>query len=289
MRRFCMSGQGGAACDVIDYDGNTDTMREVETGKLDATLEDNPIASFYARRFPSLQPLGEPVGKGYYVIYVNKGSRPCCEPSMRRSSSWPATEKWSASIAGMASGTMPGGLAEDRRNRKFLRVLAGQPGGCQERHAVCADAESPAPSTRLEVVRGYSGVLLQSAGMTVVLSLLSFPVAILLGLLVAIGRLYGPAWLKPPLTAYVEFLRGTPLMLQLYFIFFFLPEVGIVVPAFWTAILGLAINYSAYRGAKSTARAFRQSPAARWRRRFHSACPAQLRCAGSSCRKRSAS
>jgi len=35
-------------------------------------------------------------------------------------------------------------------------------------------------------------------------------------------------------------------MLQLYFIFFFLPEVGITVPAFWTAILGLALNYSAY-------------------------------------------
>jgi polar amino acid transport system substrate-binding protein len=44
----------------------------------------------------------------------------------------------------------------------------------------------------------------------------------------------------------VEFLRGTPVMLQLYFIFFFLPEVGVRVPAFWTAVLGLAINYSAY-------------------------------------------
>jgi polar amino acid transport system substrate-binding protein len=44
----------------------------------------------------------------------------------------------------------------------------------------------------------------------------------------------------------VEFLRGTPVMLQLYFIFFFLPEVGVRVPAFWTAVLGLGINYSAY-------------------------------------------
>jgi polar amino acid transport system substrate-binding protein len=96
------------------------------------------------------------------------------------------------------------------------------------------------------VVRNYGGVLLQSAGMTVVLSVLSFPLAIALGLLVAVGRLYGPRWMGMPLTGYVEFLRGTPLMLQLYFIFFFLPEAGIRVPAFWTAILGLAINYSAY-------------------------------------------
>jgi polar amino acid transport system substrate-binding protein len=58
--------------------------------------------------------------------------------------------------------------------------------------------------------------------------------------------MYGPGWLRGPLTAWVELLRGTPLMLQLYFIFFVLPEVGIMVPAFATAIIGLAVNYSAY-------------------------------------------
>jgi polar amino acid transport system substrate-binding protein len=96
------------------------------------------------------------------------------------------------------------------------------------------------------IVKDYSGILIQSAGMTVVLSCLSFPLAILVGLTIAIGRLYGRQWLRLALTAYVEFLRGTPVMLQLYFIFFFLPEIGVKVPAFWTAILGLAINYSAY-------------------------------------------
>jgi polar amino acid transport system substrate-binding protein len=80
----------------------------------------------------------------------------------------------------------------------------------------------------------------------VVLSVLSFPIAILVGLGVAIGRLWGPKWLRAVLGVYVEFLRGTPLMLQLYFIFFFLPELGIRIPAFTTAIVGLAINYSAY-------------------------------------------
>jgi polar amino acid transport system substrate-binding protein len=80
----------------------------------------------------------------------------------------------------------------------------------------------------------------------VILSTISFPLAILLGLLVAVGRLYGPRWLRLPLAGYVEFLRGTPLMLQLYFLFFFLPEIGVAVPAFWTGILGLAVNYSAY-------------------------------------------
>jgi polar amino acid transport system substrate-binding protein len=96
------------------------------------------------------------------------------------------------------------------------------------------------------VVRDYGWVLVQSAGLTVLLSVVSFPIAIVVGLLVAIGRLWGPGWLRVVLGTYVEVLRGTPLMLQLYFIFFFLPEIGIRIPALTTAILGLAINYSAY-------------------------------------------
>ena len=72
------------------------------------------------------------------------------------------------------------------------------------------------------------------------------PVAIAIGLFVAIGRLYGPRPLGWLLTAYVEFLRGTPLLLQLYFIFYMLPEIGVRIPAVGAAILGLAINYSAY-------------------------------------------
>jgi polar amino acid transport system substrate-binding protein len=75
---------------------------------------------------------------------------------------------------------------------------------------------------------------------------LSFPLAILIGLLIAVGRLYGPAWLRPPLTFYVEFLRGTPVMLQLYFLFYFLSAQGVNIPAFWTGVIGLALNYSAY-------------------------------------------
>ncbi len=63
----------GGGCDVKSYDGNTDAMREVETGKLDATVQDTPIATFYASRFPKLHPIGEPRKKGYYVLYAKTG------------------------------------------------------------------------------------------------------------------------------------------------------------------------------------------------------------------------
>jgi polar amino acid transport system substrate-binding protein len=65
--------QQGGAVTYASYDGVTDAMREVETGKLDATLQDTPVASFYARDFPRLRAVGDPVAPGHYVIYVRRG------------------------------------------------------------------------------------------------------------------------------------------------------------------------------------------------------------------------
>jgi polar amino acid transport system substrate-binding protein len=237
--------------EVIPYEGNTDTLREVETGKLDATLEDTPIAVFYAPRFPRLRMVGPPVGHGYYVIYVRKG-----EAAL-------VTALDQALIAMIRRGELERiyrrwGLWSDRQHELARIADAGRffgLAGAVEAGGKMIDDSSPLTLAALqaterargwEVVRRYGPILLQSAGMTVILSVLSFPLAIAAGLLIALGRLYGPAWLRPLLVSYVEFLRGTPLMLQLYFIFFFLPEIGINVPAFWTAIFGLAINYSAY-------------------------------------------
>jgi polar amino acid transport system substrate-binding protein len=97
-----------------------------------------------------------------------------------------------------------------------------------------------------ELIRQTLPLLASSAGMTVLLSCAAFPLAVAVGLAVAIGRLHGPAWLRPLLTCYVEVLRGTPLMLQLYAIFFLLPKIGLALPALAAAIIGLALNYSAY-------------------------------------------
>lgn len=100
---------------------------------------------------------------------------------------------------------------------------------------------------RTGVVRAYGGILLRAAGMTVLLTVVSMPLAMLLGLIVALIRMYGPSALRWACTLYVEVLRGTPVMLQLYVIFFILPQ---VLPFSFSpvaaAIIGLAVNYSAY-------------------------------------------
>src|SRR5205085_1892643 len=60
------------------------------------------------------------------------------------------------------------------------------------------------------------------------------------------GRLHGPWIMRALFTLYVEVLRGTPLLLQLYVIFFLLPMLGVRLDPIVAGVLGLAINYSAY-------------------------------------------
>jgi polar amino acid transport system substrate-binding protein len=69
--------------------------------------------------------------------------------------------------------------------------------------------------------------------------------AVALGVLIASGRVYGNAAVQGALTAYVEIIRGTPLLLQLFVLYFGLASI-VQLPAFVAALIGLGLNYSAY-------------------------------------------
>ncbi len=89
---------------------------------------------------------------------------------------------------------------------------------------------------------------LLSAGLifTVPLTLITFVLGIVLGLSVALARLYGPAPLVILVRFYVWLIRGTPLLVQLFLIFYGLPSAGIVLDAFTAAIIGFTLNIGAY-------------------------------------------
>jgi polar amino acid transport system substrate-binding protein len=80
---------------------------------------------------------------------------------------------------------------------------------------------------------------------TVELSVLGMVLAIVVGLVVVLIRLYAIAPLRWFAKAYVEIFRGTPLLIQLFLIYYGLPEMGIRLNAFLAGILGLGLNYAA--------------------------------------------
>jgi cystine transport system permease protein len=89
-------------------------------------------------------------------------------------------------------------------------------------------------------------LLLAALTFTVPLTLLSFALGMVVGLLTAIARLFGPAPVSAIVRFYVWIIRGTPLLVQLFLIFYGLPSIGIVLDAFPAALIGFTLNVGAY-------------------------------------------
>ncbi len=227
---------------IVSFDGPNDALRgtELEIEGLHATLQDLPVVVFAENGFPGLKRVGPPVSVGYYVVLTPKSESRLLQEINR------------AIRETLADGRMRQVLEkynlwnEKQAQRGLETDASGQfaPPPSQTGSALAGET--------MEVVHGWAVIgqraplLCQAALMTVLLSVISMPLAVLLGLGLAIGRLYGPRPIARLCILYIEVVRGTPLVLQLYVIFFVLPEIRISIHAFWAGVMGLAINYSAY-------------------------------------------
>ena len=88
--------------------------------------------------------------------------------------------------------------------------------------------------------------LARAAVITIEATLLGFALAAILGLVFAILRMSKNPWVANPLTGFVEFVRGTPVLIQIFFMFYVLPQFGITMPALLTGVLALGLHYATY-------------------------------------------
>ena len=94
---------------------------------------------------------------------------------------------------------------------------------------------------------GMTGILLSGVGTTVSIFALTLVLAIPVGMLVALGRMSKSRLVSGPIAFYIYIMRSTPLMLQVLFIYFLLPQVLPFKPdRFWSVIFAFVINYAAY-------------------------------------------
>ena len=89
-------------------------------------------------------------------------------------------------------------------------------------------------------------ILLRGLVVTIEASIAGFVVALVLGLVFAVLKGARSRLISWPAIAVAEFFRDTPLLVQLFFLYYVLPEYGIVLPAFVTGALALGVQYSAY-------------------------------------------
>jgi polar amino acid transport system substrate-binding protein len=199
---------------------------DVALGRLDAAFMDTPITAYYAKPDVRLKYAGPPEGEGFYGIAIRKSDLElkalvdsAIEELLRTGELKKIYDTW--------------GLWDKAQAKLFTY---GAPD---------ASLKLRAESEETPLYTFLPG-LLKGAGLTVMLSVVSMSLAIAFGLAIALVRLHGSPVTSRLATAYVEVYRGTPLLIQLFILYYGLPNVGITLSPLAAAIIGLGMNYAAY-------------------------------------------
>ena len=99
----------------------------------------------------------------------------------------------------------------------------------------------------LKLFQRFLPDFIKGAGVTLELTAVGLVIGFVLGLVLALARAYGPKWLKALAIGYIEIFRGTPLLVQLFLIYYGLPSVGITLSQTISAYLALGLNSAAYQ------------------------------------------
>jgi polar amino acid transport system substrate-binding protein len=237
----------GKVAEIIPTKEVDETFQLVEDGeRMDATVQDSPAAVYYVQqgRRPKLKVVGEPEGKNFYYVILTRPK----DGELRKQIDEALNEA-------LKSGELEAIYKKydlwnaDQERLAYVHMRPWPPN-------TEAPAEVGEESDSHLTLGGLAGKIALAAWMTVKLACCSMPLAILLGMFIAVGRMYGPWPLKAILTAYVEVLRGTPILLQMYVWFFLIPNVmrqlggdglasWFTAAPFYVGVFGLAINYSA--------------------------------------------
>jgi polar amino acid transport system substrate-binding protein len=213
-----------SGAEAVPYEGVEEPYIDLEQGRVDAVLMDDLIAQLYGMPRASLRVVGD-VGEGYYAIAVRPG-----EDDLRQA--------------------LDDALSRIARSGELRAILRrwNIDSAAQQRMVDWTEAQTREVLAETRTTRmGWSHVVLflQGAALTLLVSVGAMLLAIPLGMMLALGRLYGPRWLGVLATAYVELLRGTPVLLQLYVLYYGLASVLKLDPL-TSSILGLGLNYAAY-------------------------------------------
>ena len=223
---------------VKTYDQELSAYQDIVDGRLFGVLLDYPIAKYYAAPNPALELTGPAFGQISYGIAVQKNN-----PAL-------TTEINGALRDLIASGELRNilsrwGLWTDTVAKAFNQ--AEQPSAPDTEYKTFVDARSSQQNfwSRLESYGGAWRLLLSAALLTLTVSIAAMILAIVVGLVLVIGRLFAPPPARWLATTYIEIVRGTPLLIQLLFIFYGLPRLGLQLSPFVASVLGLGLNYAA--------------------------------------------
>jgi polar amino acid transport system substrate-binding protein len=216
----------------VSYDDDVHPYTDLAMGRLDGVVLDHVLAARAMRRVSGLATHPEAIATGRYIGVLAPGNT-----ALRDRLDEILLER-------MRDGTLERIFRKwdvwDAEQARFERrvIAAGTAFGSGE-------ASTTAVRSIPAAIRRYLPSLARAAGITVVISCAAMALAVVVGVLIASGRVYGDPVTRALLTVYVEVMRGTPVLLQLFVIYYGF-STFVRLPAFSAAIVGLALNYAAY-------------------------------------------
>jgi polar amino acid transport system substrate-binding protein len=230
-----------AGADVRTYEGGQDEIyADLKLGRTDAVLLDAPIAIFYGEIDSDFENVPGDFGYVEYAIAFR------LDDEARR------TQVNAALDALIKDGTLRA-LYERWGiwSPEVARLLGDpdvKPRLPPEEFMRWRAAVGKLPPFWERVKTRYPQVLplfFKGAMLSVAVSMLAMVLAVILGIALAMGRRYGPKPLSYLCVAYIEFFRGTPLLIQLTMVYFGLPELGLKLSPFIAGVVALGLNYAA--------------------------------------------
>ena len=208
-----------AGVDVVLYEGVEEPYLDLEQGRLRGVVLDNIIADRYGLSRPTLRAAAT-VGEGVYAVGV-------------RPSDTSLLHAVDEAISAM------------QQDGELRAILARWNLWNERQQSLAVAAPRQEAPRRGGFTATQLALFLRGAGFTVLISTLAMLLAIIGGLGLSVSRRYGGVWLRAAAAAYVEVFRGTPLLLQLYVLYYGLAPVLTLKPL-TAAIVGLGMNYAAY-------------------------------------------
>jgi len=232
-----LSARAAHGLEPVSYDDDVHPYEDLARGRVDAVLLDHVLAARSVKRVPGLAIQPGTVATGHYVGVLAKEN---------------------AELRDRIDGILMEGMRDGTLRKIFetWNVWDNEQAAFQAREIAARGTSGAAPTgpslpsspskkSPLSLVISYLPSLLRASLVTIALSCLAMALAVVLGVAIASGRVYGNAAVRILLTAYVEVTRGTPVLLQLFVLYYGLSEF-VRLPAFVAALLGLGLNYAAY-------------------------------------------
>ncbi len=215
---------------AVSYDDDVHPYSDLLIGRVDAVLLDHVLGQRAMRRARGLHTHPEAVAVGYYIgilapqnVELRDRVNEILRSAMHDGRLEAIFRKWN--------------VWDGDQRTLYARVLAGAD--------TLTDASVARLPSRWDATLRYVPSLVRAAVVTLLLSCLAMALAVGLGSTIAVGRVYGTAITRTLCTTYVEVMRGTPVLLQLFVLYYGLASL-VRLPAFVAALLGLGLNYAAY-------------------------------------------